>query len=277
MCAFLFFRVCFVRSHAPRTFLRFSSFLRKTKPFIVLITVFCCLLLQSANGANPFVQLGLESPEPLSKPIKAILLDLSFSPGSHGEMMSKILSAGAPGIEQSKVVCGAKLSHALRILESPQSFSSHILLFGFGHSGFDQREYEAVTKLLRQGVVLVAPAGNGGTADHVFPSAYPGVISVAGLGKNGRIASFSSINSTVGLLAPAENISLPGITEGVSFSGTSYAAAAIAAMAAKLLASGTLPDQVLPRLLASRTSDQILPLVGLPDMVTALRAEDRWG
>ncbi|MEW2456382.1 type VII secretion-associated serine protease mycosin [Streptomyces albus] len=72
----------------------------------------------------------------------------------------------------------------------------------------DAREDAAVRYALRKGVVVVASAGNGGEdGDHVsYPAAYPGVIAVAAVDRNGARTSFSTRRWYATVAAPGKDI-----------------------------------------------------------------------
>lgn len=97
---------------------------------------------------------------------------------------------------------------------------------------------QAVGYAITRGVVVVAAAGNDGTAGggfspYSYPASYPGVISVAAVGANGTRASFSERNASVVISAPGVNVvgAGPGGTY-VLGSGTSPASAIVAGAAA---------------------------------------------
>ncbi|MGP3990196.1 type VII secretion-associated serine protease mycosin [Streptomyces sp. 3N207] len=72
----------------------------------------------------------------------------------------------------------------------------------------DAREDAAVRYALRKGAVVVASAGNGGEdGDHVsYPAAYPGVIAVAAVDRNGARAAFSTRRWYATVAAPGKDI-----------------------------------------------------------------------
>ncbi|NSC20687.1 type VII secretion-associated serine protease mycosin [Streptomyces albus subsp. chlorinus] len=72
----------------------------------------------------------------------------------------------------------------------------------------DAEEDAAVRYALRKGVVVVASAGNGGEdGDHVsYPAAYPGVIAVAAVDRNGARAAFSTRRWYATVAAPGKDI-----------------------------------------------------------------------
>jgi subtilisin family serine protease len=96
----------------------------------------------------------------------------------------------------------------------------------------------AVGYAISHGVVVVAAAGNGGSAGgrfspYSYPAAYPGVISVAAVSGGGTRAPFSDRNASVVIAAPG--VSVIGAAPGgnyVQADGTSPASAFVAGVAA---------------------------------------------
>jgi type VII secretion-associated serine protease mycosin len=96
----------------------------------------------------------------------------------------------------------------------------------------------AIADAIAHGVVVVAAAGNDATSGsgftpYSYPASFPGVISVAAAGADGRRASFSDRNASVVLSAPGVNV--VGAGPGGSYlegSGTSSASAIVAGVAA---------------------------------------------
>ena len=83
-------------------------------------------------------------------------------------------------------------------------------------AGGSAAERAAVSFALAHNVVLVAPAGDNGTAtDSVnYPAAYPGVIAVGATSRTGRLALFTNTGAYVALAAPGA-----GTTPGQAISG----------------------------------------------------------
>src|SRR5271157_1721459 len=75
-------------------------------------------------------------------------------------------------------------------------------------AGGSRAEQAAVTYALRQNVVLVAPAGDDALGPGLvnYPAAYPGVIAVGAVARDGQLAPFSSRHSYVSLTAPGVDL-----------------------------------------------------------------------
>ncbi|WP_314176902.1 S8 family serine peptidase [Streptomyces winkii] len=120
----------------------------------------------------------------------------------------------------------------------------------------DEGDRKAVEYAISKNVVVVAASGNTPGKHKEYPAAYPGVVSVGGLGRDGTLWEGSSWGSNVSLVAPAENnISANSKYEsGYAIGdGTSDAAAYVSASAA--LVREKHPDltagQVINRLIKS--------------------------
>ncbi|MFC4056801.1 S8 family serine peptidase [Planomonospora corallina] len=125
--------------------------------------------------------------------------------------------------------------------------------------GYSSDEAEAVAYAVNRGVTVVASAGNeggkGSSNATSFPAGYPGVISVAAVGRDGRRAEFSSVKAVNTVAAPGVGIVSARSTGGYeAVSGTSPAAALAAGVAALLLSRnpGLTPGQV--RAVLTRTA-----------------------
>jgi subtilisin family serine protease len=99
----------------------------------------------------------------------------------------------------------------------------------------DEGDREAVEYAISKDVVVVSGTGNVAGKHRNYPAAYPGVVSVGGLGRDGTLWQDSSWGSNTTLVAPAEeNITANrrhesgyGITSGTS-DATAYVSAAAA-------------------------------------------------
>jgi hypothetical protein len=98
----------------------------------------------------------------------------------------------------------------------------------------------AVNDALSHGVIVVAAAGNDGTAAASYPAAYPGVVAVGALDPTMTRASYSNYGSYVDVYAPGTNIVAPGARSPggaqrmLVESGTSFSSALVSGVAALL-------------------------------------------
>ncbi len=131
---------------------------------------------------------------------------------------------------------------------------------------------DAVAYATSKGVIIVASAGNDGRSSVSFPAAYPKVISVGAVSRDGTRASYSNYGSALDLVAPGGDDQLDpsgeragdGVMQQTLMGGpstfcyclmasTSAAAAEVSAVAALLVGSGraTAPVEVRSALLSS--------------------------
>jgi len=105
-------------------------------------------------------------------------------------------------------------------------------------AGGSAAERAAIGYALSQGIVLVAPAGDDGQGPGIvnYPAAYPGVIAVGAIGRNGQLASFSSRRSYASLTAPGVGLVAAAQPAGYgTISSTSTASGIVAGVAALVL------------------------------------------
>ncbi|MEP7065337.1 MAG: S8 family serine peptidase [Gemmatimonadota bacterium] len=135
----------------------------------------------------------------------------------------------------------------------------------------------AVAAAIAAGSTIIASSGNNASYTPNFPASYPDVISVAALGADGEIASYSSTNAFVSLVAPGGDFRFDdptnpfsGGTSGVLstvwdftigepdwafYTGTSMAAPHVTGVAALVLAKN--PGMTGPQLRARLTSTAV--------------------
>jgi subtilisin family serine protease len=75
----------------------------------------------------------------------------------------------------------------------------------------------AVAAAIGAGSVIIASAGNDASTTPNFPASYPGVISVASLGPDGELASYTSTNAFVSLVAPGGDFRFGDLTNPLVF------------------------------------------------------------
>ena len=105
-------------------------------------------------------------------------------------------------------------------------------------AGGSPAERTAVAYALGKNVVLVAPAGDDGQGPGLmdYPAAYPGVIAVGAVARNGQVAPFSCRRSYVSLTAPG--VALPATVppgDYTRISSTSTSSGIVAGVAALIL------------------------------------------
>ena len=105
-------------------------------------------------------------------------------------------------------------------------------------AGGSQAEQAAVAYALRKNVVLVAPAGDDALGPGVvnYPAAYPGVIAVGAVARDGQLAPFSSRHSYVSLTAPGVDLIAAAPPDDYArISSTSTSSGIVAGVAALVL------------------------------------------
>ena len=105
-------------------------------------------------------------------------------------------------------------------------------------AGGSQAEQAAVAYALRKNVVLVAPAGDDALGPGLvnYPAAYPGVIAVGAVARDGQLAPFSSRHSYVSLTAPGVDLMAATPPDDYArISSTSTSSGIVAGVAALIL------------------------------------------
>ena len=179
----------------------------------------------------------------------------------HGTMVAGIVAArannGLGGVGACsrcslmpvKVIAANGSGDAGDVAEGVRWAADHgarVLNMSFILSGPDENVAQAIEYARGRGVVVVAAAGNAGTADVTFPASYPGVVSVAGTDAADARYDWSSYGSWVRLAAPGCNLTTaPGVGYG-DFCGTSSATAFVSGVAglARSFAPALSPDAI---------------------------------
>ena len=135
----------------------------------------------------------------------------------HGTMVAGIVAArannglGGVGACSScslmpvKVIGGNGAGSAADIAEGIRWAADHgasVINMSFVLSGPDDGVAQAIAFAQERGAVVVAAAGNAGTADTTFPSSHPGVLSVAGTDSSDARYDWSSFGGWVHVAAP---------------------------------------------------------------------------
>ena len=188
----------------------------------------------------------------------------------HGTMVAGVIAAranngiGAAGtcwrcsIMPVKVIGGNGIGAAADIAEGilwATARGARVINMSFTLSAPSDAVGAAIEQARAQGVVVVAAAGNAGSADATFPGAYPGVVTVAGTDASDGRYGWSSYGSWVRLAAPGCSMTTASGAAYGDFCGTSSAAAFVSGVAGLIRsAAGHLPPDAVLQVLASRAA-----------------------
>jgi len=148
------------------------------------------------------------------------------------------LARGLPGAIASGIVYA--VDHGAQVIDLPlDPGTAGLTRQGSpAAAGGSAAERAAVAYALRKNVVLVAPAGDDGEGLALvdYPAAYPGVIAVGAVARNGHVASFSSRHSYVALTAPGVGLTAAVPPDGYGpVSSTSASSGIVAGVAALVI------------------------------------------
>jgi type VII secretion-associated serine protease mycosin len=247
------------------------------------------------QGANPP---GYQPPHLHGTYIASLIAGHGDGPGRSGGVIGVAPAARVLSVrvilddqEPGFAVYNENASYADAIAEGIRYAVSHgagVINMSLGSAVPTRAMRLAVIDAISHGVVVVASAGNDGSAGGGFtpfsyPASFTGVISVAAVGATGRRAAFSDRNASVVISSPGVNIvgAGPG-GEYLMASGTSPAAAFVAGVAALIRSKypRLTPAQVSQALVSSarhRPRGGYSPGTGFGevDAVTALSAAGR--
>jgi subtilisin family serine protease len=182
------------------------------------------------------------------------------APTDHGSGVAAILAgkndAGFQGLAQGvnlraagvmrEVAPGINATNTLLVAQALDwliSENAQVVNLSLG-SAPDAVLAAVVSKANALGIVLVAAAGNGGSAAAPsYPAAYPGVIAVTAVDANKQLYTRANRGPYVALAAPGVDVWVPvGTTgKGKYMSGTSFASPFVAAAIAQKLAASPVP------------------------------------
>lgn len=123
----------------------------------------------------------------------------------------------------------------------------NIIHMSFGTDEYSPELREAVRKAYSQGILIIAAAGNGGTAGEdestvQYPAMFDEVLSVGATDTENKKAAWSASGEELDVVAPGDKILTTGVFGGIYIGeGTSMAAAQVTGMAAVLW--GKYPDE----------------------------------
>ncbi|NIK62300.1 S8 family serine peptidase [Kribbella shirazensis] len=168
----------------------------------------------------------------------------------HGTMTLGIIAAnanngvGIAGVGWSakampvKVAGSTGIANDLDIVEGIDWAITHgatVLNLSFASPGDNPVLHDAIKRAIAKGVVVVAAAGNDGSAVLQYPAAYPEVIAVGATNAGAVLTDFSSYGDWVDIAAPGWDVlstTLRGTSQYAYCSGTSCAAPIVAGVAA---------------------------------------------
>ena len=188
----------------------------------------------AGHGHGTGREAGLLGIAPAAK-ILSIRVSLEFNDPLNSD---RGVAQRLPGAIASGIVYA--VDHGARIIDLPLDPGTTAPT-GQGNpaaAGGSAAERAAVSYALRKNVLLVAPAGDDGQGAGLvnYPAAYPGVIAVGAIARNGQVAPFSSRRSYVSLTAPGVGL-MAAVPPGgyARISSTSTSSGIVAGVAALIL------------------------------------------
>jgi subtilisin family serine protease len=126
---------------------------------------------------------------------------VGVAPGAHMYAV-KVLDSGGNGSDENIVAAAGW------VLASKHARGGNwIVSMSLGSHESTPAEEEAFQRLIAEGVLCIAAAGNdGGFYDMLYPAALPGVVSVGAVDNNKVRADFSNVGPTLNVMAPGVSI-----------------------------------------------------------------------
>lgn len=141
--------------------------------------------------------------------------------------------------EDGKIQKGNSEMIARAIRDAIDIYGCRVINLSVGTTYESELLRKAVEYAEEKNAVIISSVGNKNVKDSdslYFPAAYPTVIGVGSVNKNGRVSYFSQRNRSLMLVAPGERIwTVSKNGKALLTNGTSFAAAFVTAAAAELL------------------------------------------
>ena len=81
-----------------------------------------------------------------------------------------------------------------------------VINMSLGGDGFSSSEASAITAARNAGVIIVAAAGNSGSANQEYPASYDGVVAVAAVNQSNARANYSNFGPRIDITAPGGDL-----------------------------------------------------------------------
>ena len=157
----------------------------------------------------------------------------SFSNVKHGSFVASILAHNSPelpGIAPDATVYLADAnsedgnmytSNLIKAIKDATDLKVDIISISLGTDVYSQDLEQAVNNAAKQGILVLAAAGNCSCRAYEFPAACDAAISVGSMDLERRPSYFNTRNDSVAVFAPGQGITVPGTSK--KMSGTSFA------------------------------------------------------
>ncbi len=123
-----------------------------------------------------------------------------------GSSTAKILPVDVYGASGSTTTFDVAAGVYLAVFDPTQTHGATILNLSLGSDGDSPFLRDLLQQASKQGVTILAAAGNTPTTTPTYPAAYPEVIAVTAGDRNGQISNYANRGDFVDLVAPGSSI-----------------------------------------------------------------------